>query len=256
MPNGVGAVLRTAVRSKALRLFGVRVMPQIRIRNRKVGLLVHAALGIGLAGLVLGSTSAARAGDDDDNSPTVMGKIMETLGLRDPNGNYAGIDYNERSPLVVPPTRDLPTPEKDSAAPAPNWPKDPDIARRKAVKKDDKPRYQKDYVEQSSRPLAPNELDRPGGPGPNAAGDGDSTADSGMLDPRDRGAKKGLLGGLSNIFGKKEEYATFTGEPARESLTDPPPGYLTPSPDEPYGISPDKKTYKVPTVANHGEPTR
>ena len=62
-------------------------MPQIRIRNRKVGILVPAALGLGLAGLVLGTPSAARAGDDD-NSPSVMGKIMETFGLRDPNGNY------------------------------------------------------------------------------------------------------------------------------------------------------------------------
>ena len=42
-------------------------MPQIRIRNRKVGMLVHAALGLGLAGLVLGTNSAARAGDDDDS---------------------------------------------------------------------------------------------------------------------------------------------------------------------------------------------
>ena len=32
-------------------------------------MLVHAALGIGLAGLFLCSNSAARAGDDDDNSP-------------------------------------------------------------------------------------------------------------------------------------------------------------------------------------------
>jgi hypothetical protein len=39
---------------------------------------------------------------------------------------------------------------------------------------------------------------------------------------------------------KKEEYGTFTGEPPRASLTDPPPGYQTPSPDQPYGIPPDR----------------
>jgi hypothetical protein len=33
-------------------------------------------------------------------------------------------------------------------------------------------------------------------------------------------------------------------------LTDPPPGYQTPSPDQPYGIGPDRKKYKVPTVAD------
>ena len=36
--------------------------------------------------------------------------------------------------------------------------------------------------------------------------------------------------------GKKDESAKFTGEPPRTSLTDPPPGYQTPSPDQPYGI--------------------
>jgi hypothetical protein len=94
-------------------------------------------LGIGLAGLVLGTNSAARAGDDDD-SPSVMGKIMETFGLRDPKGSYAGIDYNERSPLVVPPTRDLPPPEASTAPPAPNWPKDQDMIRRAKAKAEEK----------------------------------------------------------------------------------------------------------------------
>ncbi len=42
---------------------------------------------------------------------------------------------------------------------------------------------------------------------------------------------------------KKEQYATFTGEPPRASLTDPPPGYQTPSPDQPYGIAPETKAY-------------
>src|SRR5579863_7399680 len=114
-------------------------MPQIRIRNRKVGMLVPAALGVGLAGLVLCTNSPARAGDGDgDEGSSVMGKIMETLGLRDPNGSYAGIDYNERSPLVVPPTRDLPPPEASTAPPAPNWPKDQDMLRRAKAKAEEK----------------------------------------------------------------------------------------------------------------------
>jgi hypothetical protein len=231
--------------------------PQCSVRGRKAhrNLVSHAAFAAALAVALLYGNTAARAGDDD--GPSVIGQIMHTLGFRSINDSYEGIDYNERSPLVVPPTRDLPSPETVNAAPAPNWPKDPDIARRQAAKKDsNKARYQKDYVEQSSRVLSRDELDRPGGPGPNAAGDGDSTANSGMVDPHDKGAKKGLFSGISNIFGKKEEYATFTGEPTRDSLTDPPPGYLTPSPDEPYGIGPNKGKYDVPTIANHGELTR
>ena len=36
--------------------------------------------------------------------------------------------------------------------------------------------------------------------------------------------------------GKDEDAAQFTGEPPRTELTAPPPGYQTPSPDQPYGF--------------------
>ena len=42
----------------------------------------------------------------------------------------------------------------------------------------------------------------------------------------------------------REEYANFAGEPVRKSLTDPPAGYRVPSPEQPYGIGPDKKPGK------------
>ena len=228
-------------------------MPQIRIRNRKVGTLVHAALGVGLAGLVLCTNSAARAGDDDD-SPSVMGKVMETLGLRDPKGNYAGIDYNERSPLVVPPTRDLPQPEASTAPPAPNWPKDQDMIRRaKAKAEEKKVAPHPDYVSDSSRPLMPNELDPAGAPKVSAPIDSSASANSLMNDPRDKGVKKSLFSG---IFQSKTEYTTFTGEPSRGTLTDPPPGYLTPSPDQPYGVGQAPSNYKVKSLGERVEPTR
>jgi hypothetical protein len=228
-------------------------MPQIRIRNRKVGMLVHAALGVGLAGLVLCTNSAARAGDDDD-SPSVMGKVMETLGLRDPKGNYAGIDYNERSPLVVPPTRDLPPPEASTAPPAPNWPKDQDMIRRtKAKAEEKKVAPHPDNVADSSRPLMPNELDPAGAPKVSAPIDSSASANSLMNDPRDKGVKKSLFSG---IFSSKTEYTTFTGEPSRGTLTDPPPGYLTPSPDQPYGVGQAPSNYKVKSLSERVEPAR
>jgi hypothetical protein len=228
-------------------------MPQIRIRNRKVGMLVHAALGVGLAGLVLCTNSAARAGDGDD-SPSVMGKIMETFGLRDPNGNYAGIDYNERSPLVVPPTRDLPPPEASTAPPAPNWPKDQDMIRRaKAKAEEKKVAPHPDYVADSSRPLMPNELDPAGAPKVSAPIDSSASANSLMNDPRDKGVKKSLFSG---IFSSKTEYTTFTGEPSRGTLTDPPPGYLTPSPDQPYGVGQAPANYKIKSLGERVEPAR
>ena len=39
--------------------------------------------------------------------------------------------------------------------------------------------------------------------------------------------------------------AKFGSEPPRDDLTDPPTGYRTPSPEQPYGIGPDKKQAKV-----------
>ena len=216
-------------------------------------MLVHAALGVGLAGLVLCTNSAARAGDDDD-SPSVMGKVMETLGLRDPKGNYAGIDYNERSPLVVPPTRDLPPPEASTAPPAPNWPKDQDMIRRaKAKAEEKKVAPHPDNVADSSRPLMPNELDPAGAPKVSAPIDSSASANSLMNDPRDKGVKKSLFSG---IFSSKTEYTTFTGEPSRGTLTDPPPGYLTPSPDQPYGVGQAPSNYKVKSLSERVEPAR
>jgi hypothetical protein len=232
-------------------------MPQDRIYNRKIGrsLPARAALGAALAAaMVCANTAAVRAGDDDEGGASLMSTIMHSLGFKSAGDTYGGIDYNERSPLVVPPTRDLPPPVNSNAAPTPNWPKDADVERRKQAKKDDKPHYQRgDSVIESSRVLRPNELDAPGAPKTNAPGDADSTANSTMTNPRDTGAKKNLFSGL---FAKKEEYTTFTGEPARDALTDPPPGYLTPSPDQPYGISSAKAKYKIPTLGERMEPTR
>ena len=64
--------------------------------------------------------------------------------------------------------------------------------------------------------------------------------------PSELGAKKPSI--FSFDWLKQEDYGTFTGEPPRVSLTDPPPGYQTPSPDQPYGIVPEKKIYKPPTL--------
>jgi hypothetical protein len=230
-------------------------MPQDRNCNGDIGrrLLARTALSGALAATMLFAGTAAWA---DDDGPSVISSIMHTLGFQASGDTYSGIDYNERSPLVVPPTRDLPPPVSNSAPPVANWPKDVDVARKKQAKVDNSPHYRSgDSVMDDARVLSPRELNPPGVPRPkaSASGDGDSTADSLMSDPRDHGAKKSLFSGL---FKKDPQYATFTGEPARTSLTDPPPGYLTPSPDQPYGVGPAESKYKVPTLADRMEPTR
>src|SRR5438477_12129520 len=114
------------------------------------------ALGIGLVMTV----GAARAGDDEDDDKTFEEKIIEGImtGIGGTNMDNRGIEYRERSPLVVPPKLDLPPPASSSEVKAPNWPKDPDEARRKALiaarKKENKdPR-------EASRLLMPSELDK------------------------------------------------------------------------------------------------
>jgi hypothetical protein len=66
----------------------------------------------------------------------------------------------------------------------------------------------------------------------------------------------GYSGGLfSKMFGKgdKEETARFTGEPPRASLTDPPVGYQTPSPDQPYGNAKPPPPKAENSALTHGE---
>jgi hypothetical protein len=220
-------------------------MPQDHSRHTALSraTLTRTALGAALAALlVCANTPAARAGDDGDDGESITTKVMRTLGLKDPTAAGAGIDYSERSPLVVPPTRTLPPPVAAAPPPVPDWPKDPDIKRRAAVK-EQKVGPHIDNVVESNRPLSPSELNIPG-PDRNAP-----VASDGQGDPS--AAKKSPF---SFDWFKKEQYATFTGEPARANLTDPPPGYRTPSVDQPYGVGPQRpQQYDVPTVASRME---
>ena len=191
--------------------------------------------------------SLARAGDTDDGQ-SFTDKFLSTLGLRNLGSTEYEINYSERSPLVVPPNRSLPPPIAGGPPPTPNWPKDPDVTRRKAEKSADSNQGPHvDWVTENSRALRPDELNVPG-PAAKVAPPG--TPEQSSPPPS---AKKSIF---SFDWAKKTDYATFTGEPARASLTDPPPGYLTPSPDQPYGIGPERAHYHVPTASDHGEPQR
>src|SRR6516165_3377073 len=66
------------------------------------------ALGIGL----LFVSGVARAQDDEDDDKTFEEKISDGImkGIGATNMENSGIDYRERSPLVVPPKIDLPPP--------------------------------------------------------------------------------------------------------------------------------------------------
>lgn len=221
-------------------------MDQKKVRNSPYAMRLRACAAFGLAaGLaLLAVPGPARAGDDGNSDSTgfynaTFGRLLESFGLQKADGNDE-IHYKERPPLVLPSSRDLPPPEKaDAVVASPAWPKDPDVKRRKLIEAQEKGRRVSDVREHEQNPLSEAELT----PGPKPRGVQSSNAGPGrsgatdfgeILSPSGLGYKGGILGKM--FHGKDEDTAQFTGEPPRTDLTAPPPGYQTPSPDQPYGV--------------------
>jgi len=189
--------------------------------------------------------------DEDDELPDTkfFKSMLQGLGLKKDGDLKSGINYQERPPLVVPPTRDLPPPQSgDAARGNVAWPKDQDEQRRREAsvkrKKEAKPFDWSDLGTQ----LSPNEMKK-----------GATTAkDQAMKKPQDveqynrqykpdeLGYTGGLFGSVKDFFGASGgQSATFEAEPPRASLTDPPVGYRTPSAAQPYGVSKDTTKSKA-----------
>jgi hypothetical protein len=219
------------------------------MRERQPGRLrrLSAAAAVTLAIAVAWSAGCARAGDDDDEDVPLDTKLirqfMKDLGLQ---RDGPGIDYTERAPLVVPPSRNLPPPrsEEEVAAKTPAWPKDPDVKRRKEATAAEKARLKGNFsVEEDMRALRPDELDKPGRPAKGSNEKGTVEEAQRPMMPSDLGTKtKKLWGDVLSTFGSQQpEEAPFTGEPPREAMTAPPAGYMTPSPNYPYGVGVEDK---------------
>lgn len=217
-----------------------RTMLRTLPRARKYALRLSAvAIGIGL----LAVSTVARAQDDGDGSDSktfeqkIIDNIMHGIGAVGPEDS--GIDYRERSPLVVPPKLDLPPPvSAKSEVSAPNWPKDPDVAARKAaIAAENRPEQP---VWKEGQPLPPAKLNV-GRTAAQAQTTENAPVAPGQGNPMMSPSQLGYKGGLFGIFkGNSEETAQFKGEPPRTSLTEPPPGYQTPSPNYAYGTGPLK----------------
>jgi hypothetical protein len=215
--------------------------------------LAVVALGVGL----VMTAGAARAQDADEDDKTFEEKVIEGImaGVGGTNMENRGIEYRERSPLVVPPKLDLPPPATAAAeVKDPNWPKDPDVARRKAAiaaRKKAKP----NEIE-AARILTPSELNAartaPQSRASNDPVQPGNSDNSPILSP----SQLGYTGGFSGLFGgNKSETAPFKGEPTRDSLTMPPTGYQTPSPNFAYGTGPKESMNKDynPAAGKYGE---
>jgi hypothetical protein len=203
------------------------------------------------------ATGMARAEDD---GRTMSEKISDGFYgvIRNTNMDNRGIDYRERSPLVVPPTLDLPPPSSAAAdGQIANWPKDPDERSRKAViaaKKKNAPpvaRVQVNATGGAAQAQAINiappidaQPDAAAGTArPSYANDRNGTA---RVDPiYDKsgdlftGGASDLVNdvGLGNLFGTSGKTMPVEPgtEPSRQALTQPPPGYQTPSATYAYG---------------------
>jgi hypothetical protein len=206
----------------------VTAMHLASLRNR---MLFAACAVFALAG----STSGLRAEDADDTSSKTIDQriidgILSGIGLQ---RDRPAIEYRERSPLVVPPGRDLPPPETTATVNNPAWPVDAGDKRRKESLRD-RQRKNFDSAIDDGRVLTREELDRGrqvtrrGPDGSRQTEDVDQT----MLKPNEMG--KGILNW--GMFRSRNETAVFTGEPPRTTLTEPPAGYRTPSSAQPYGL--------------------
>jgi hypothetical protein len=209
----------------------------------------HAAIGCALAGALLVAAAPARA-QQDETAPEVkfLDSIMGAIGLsRGPKGT---IDYRERSPLVIPPNvgnelngaAALPPPESSKIT-DPNWPVDPEVkearARAAAQKKSDG-RTSSQVMDDNARPLLPSELEKGRTSRVQRNSGGGERADA-RLSSTELGYKGGLF---SKMFSGSddEQPVAFTGEAPRTSLVEPPSGYQTPSPAQPYALG--KSVYK------------
>jgi hypothetical protein len=229
-------------------------------RRRRAVAAVVLALAMGTSA---GACFAQDAASDEDNAPAdtkIIRQFMKDWGFRR-DGEEVGIDYRERPPLVLPPSRNLPPPQSEATGSIKNpaWPSDPDVNRRKQAAAAEKAKLKgvAISVEEQSRPLRPDELN-----GRRGSGDGvEPTSSKGpavtvedsqrALRPEELGAKNPFASLFSGVGSQKTETAPFTGEKARTSMTEPPTGYQTPSPAQPYGLGPAKTQYTVPKPEDH-----
>jgi hypothetical protein len=237
-------------------------MREYRTNRRRVRAVVAAA-ALTLTVAMQWGTGIARAEDDEENVPLdtkLLRQFMKDLGLQREGQGAGSIQYRERAPLVVPPSRNLPPPQDAASVAAnPAWPKDPDVKQRKvdAIKASKKPQRTAAEAMIADGSVVPrDQLDRPGKVDASSVGGSPTPEESARpLRPSELGESKSIWSNMFSSFKKEGETATFTGEPPRTSLTEPPPGYLTPSPNQPYGIGPEVNKKKALTLEERTTPS-
>jgi len=204
-----------------------------------------AAFAMALALTAAFATRPALAQEDPDDpykdhilntDKRILDGFLGVFGLAPES--HETITYRERSPLVVPPSKDLPPPETDNVAKNPAWPVSPEIKQRKL----NAAAARQSFAVDEGKPITGTKRDvRYKTP--------EETASSGpdAKPKKDLDFFSALLTGKLPLGNKdQQEIGSFTGEPPRTTLIEPPPGYQTPSPAAPYGVTADRDTGPAP----------
>jgi hypothetical protein len=197
-----------------------------------------------LAGTLLAGLPAGPAAAQDDDGAwydtKILRGIIRGMGLR--SGDEPQIEYRERPPLVVPPSRDLPPPQVSAPPPNPAWPNDADLRKQREYATRAKARRAPSAEEEAAvltpSQLTPNRV--PGRPGATQTQNPNPNAEQAAapMTPAELQTPTNLWSRMwSAVRPQQDEVGTFTQEPPRSTLTAPPPGYQTPSPAQPYGVS-------------------
>ena len=192
-------------------------MTKIFRSSRMALLTVSAATGLFMA-------APAHAINDDGRGSTLE-SLLDMVGMGDKKESDS-IQYRERSPLVVPPKMEMPTPQPRPSQKAQAWPQDQEVVRARKKQVESNARVMSKYVESNGgEKLTAEEMRAMRTPGASTA-----APDKGCkMDPFDRSACSvaEYWGNLSAKTEKKDELSLQAGvEPPREYLTQPPKGYL------------------------------
>jgi hypothetical protein len=99
--------------------------------------LMACACGTLLAFAGAMSVQAQTQANDEEEDTFEQQIIKNILGGMGVDVGRPGIDYRERSPLVIPPTLDLPPPETAGLANNPAWPREQQHGRSRHERRDD-----------------------------------------------------------------------------------------------------------------------
>jgi hypothetical protein len=171
-----------------------------------------------LCSLVLLALSAQASLAQDGS---LVKNLLEGAGII---GEKPQIEHKERPPLVVPKNISaLPQPVDSSQKRSAAWPKDSDEERAKRLKQEaDRPQLS------SNRPMTYDEM--------NKAWNKNAPQGKALPDINYKDAPQLTGGAAPSLLGKDEDKRIeFKGEGTRTSLTQPPTGYRTPSPNQPFG---------------------